>query len=124
VIAVGCAGGIPATGGDSSMPPQEHFFVRLVGAREGWPENMTAEEERIMAEHYAYLRDLTVEKKVIVAGPVFDPVFGLIILRVHSKEEAIAIMEDDPSVKEGLHAYEMQPMRVSLLMVNQSVTRQ
>jgi uncharacterized protein YciI len=113
-IVAGCAGLVPMTQGDSDVAQQEDYFVKLLGTRDGWPENMTVEEKRIMSEHFDYLRDLTEKKKVIVAGPVFDPVFGLIILRVDSRDEAIAIMDDEPSVKQGVHTYNMQPMRVSL----------
>jgi len=114
VIVAGCAGSVPTTEGGANVPQQEDYFVKLLGIREGWPENMTAEEERIMNEHFVYLRELTAKKKVLVAGPVFEPVFGLIILRVASKNEAVAIMAEEPSVKQGVHAYEIQPMRVSL----------
>jgi len=114
VIIAGCAGTTPTTEGDSIMPQQENYFVKLLGTRNGWPENMTAEEERIMSEHFVYLRDLTEKKKVLVAGPVFEPVFGLVILQVASKDEAVAIMTEEPSVKQGVHTYEIYPMRVSL----------
>ncbi|MBD3218024.1 MAG: hypothetical protein GF310_07075, partial [candidate division Zixibacteria bacterium] len=70
------------------MSQKEHYFVKLLGTREGWPQNMSDEETRIMDEHFAYLRKLVLQKKVVAAGPVIDPVFGLIMLRVDSEEEA------------------------------------
>jgi uncharacterized protein YciI len=98
------------------MSPQNDYFVKLLGTRPGWPTNMTPNEERIMGEHFEYLRDLVARGKVLLAGPCFDPVFGLVILRTDSEDEARAIMADEPSVKQGVHTYEIQPMRVSLLV--------
>jgi len=77
---------------------------------------MTPGEERIMTDHYFYLKELTAKKKVITAGPVFDPVFGLIILQTESEEEARSIMDNEPSVVQGVHTYKISPMRVSLLI--------
>ncbi len=105
---------VAANTGDTMNKPH-HYFVRLLGTREGWPENMTDNEQRIMSEHFAYLRDLTMKKKVIMAGPVIKPTFGLIILQTASEDEARAIMEAEPSVAKGVHRYELQPMTVSLL---------
>ncbi|HEQ98135.1 MAG TPA: hypothetical protein ENO22_02195 [candidate division Zixibacteria bacterium] len=102
------------------MSEKENYFIKLIGTREGWPENMTDDEARIMGEHFLYLKNLVLQKKVITAGPVMDPVFGLIILQVDSEEEAREIMENEPSVVQGVHTYEMQPMHLSLLADNYS----
>lgn len=100
------------------MEKKLHYFVRLLGRRPGWPEDMTPEEEEIMGEHFIYLKKLVAEKRVVLAGPVLNPTFGLIILRVESEAEACDIIKSEPSVKKGLHNFEMQPMILSLLMDN------
>ncbi|MCX6832410.1 MAG: YciI family protein [candidate division Zixibacteria bacterium] len=100
------------------MDKKQHYFVRLLGKRPGWPEDMTPEEEEIMGEHFEYLKKLVAEKRVVVAGPVWKPTFGLMILRVDSEDEAREIMKHEPSVSKGLHDYEMQEMILSLLMDN------
>ena len=71
-----------------------------------------------MGEHFDYLKSLVAEKRVVMAVPVMNPTFGLIILRVESEAEALDIMKREPSVSKGLHNYEMQPMSLSLLMDN------
>ena len=96
----------------SSSPQQ--FFVRLFGTRAGWPDQMTPDEEKVMQDHFVYLKELTARKKVIVAGPCFDPVFGLVILQTASEAEARELMDREPSVVAGVYTYELQPMRVSL----------
>ena len=103
------------TRGEESVSEVKEYFVRLLGTREGWPNDMTAEEQRIMSEHFEYLKDLVDKKKVLMAGPCFDPVFGLIVLRVDSREEAVSIMDNEPSVKQGVHTYDLNEMRVSLM---------
>ena len=100
------------------MPQYQEYFVQLLGTRCGWPENMTADEERVMSEHFEYLKELTTRGKVLVAGPVLEKVFGLVVLRTADKEEAVALMENEPSVKQGVHTYRIYPMRVSLLARN------
>lgn len=100
------------------MSKRQHYFVRLLGMRPGWPENMTADEERIMGEHFLYLKNLVTEQKVVMAGPVWNPTFGLMILQVESEAEAREIMAHEPSVTQGVHTYEMQSMVLSLLMKN------
>ncbi|MBD3233673.1 MAG: hypothetical protein GF315_08100 [candidate division Zixibacteria bacterium] len=105
---------VAADKGEKNMAETQHYFVQLLGTREGWPEDMTDEEVRVMEEHYEYLKNLTLKKKVLAAGPCFDGNFGLIILQTSSKDEAIEIMENEPSVVSGVHTYEIQAMKVSL----------
>jgi uncharacterized protein YndB with AHSA1/START domain/uncharacterized protein YciI len=110
-----CVDNLYATEGEDVMAEHKHYFVRLLGTRDGWPENMTQEEEQIMGEHFYYLKDLVKNKKVLMAGPVFDPVFGLIVLQANSRAEAIEIMNNEPSVVKGLHTYEISEMKASLV---------
>jgi len=105
------------------MPLPQYYFAQLLGTRHGWPENMTPEESRVMEAHFVYLQKLVRDKKVILAGPVLDPVFGMIIMKVDFEEEAKEIMDNEPSVVKGVHTYEMHPMLVSLLTENYSPER-
>nr|AOR51123.1 hypothetical protein [uncultured bacterium pAW1] len=95
-----------------------HFFARLIPPRQDFPETMTATEQKIMGEHFAYLKQLTQEKRVIMAGPCLEPVFGAVILASGSLEEARTIMSNDPSVAQGVNTFEIQPMILSLLAHN------
>ena len=109
--------------GVAMQPEYQQYFVRLNGTRAGWPENMTDRERKIMDDHFNYLHELTIRKKVVLAGPCFDPVFGLVILQVESEDEAKEIMDKEPSVVEGVHTYEISPMRVALLTDHRSRDR-
>jgi len=103
---------------EKNMPEYKEFMARLIGTRDSWPDDMTEDESRIMQEHFYYLRDLTKDKKVLMAGPVFKFKIGLIVLRVSSENEAHEILKNDPSVKNGLHTYELSEMRTSLMAHN------
>lgn len=108
---------------EPEMTEYKHYFVQLVGTRDDWPDNMTEKEEKIMQEHFVYLKDLVAKKRVLLAGPCFEPVFGLIILQTTTKEEAIEIMNNEPSVVQEVHTYEMHPMNASLMAHNLPSTR-
>ncbi len=100
---------------DTAMTDTHHFFVKLIGTREGWPHNMNDIEQQVMQEHFDYLKQLTAEGKVLLAGPCLDPVFGMVILHTENEELAREIMDSEPSVLAGVHTYEMHPMHVSLM---------
>ncbi len=105
------------------MPKPQYYLVQLHGTREGWPGDITPDEEKVMSEHFDYLKKLTAKKKVYMAGPVFEAKFGLIVLAVASEAEAREIMDNEPSVKTGLHTYTLSSMRVSLLVDHRSPDR-
>jgi uncharacterized protein YndB with AHSA1/START domain/uncharacterized protein YciI len=99
------------------MTQPQFYLGKLIGTRPTWPNDMTPDEEKIMGEHFLYLKSLVNRKKVVMAGPVMlEPPFGLVILKTASREEADSIMSNDPSVKHGLHTYEVGQMVLSLLL--------
>ncbi len=87
----------------------QFYMVELHGTRAGWPENMTKDEERVLGEHFVYLKELTAKGKVLMAGPVWGK-FGLIVLKVQSEAELKDIMEKEPSVVQNVHTYEYAAM--------------
>ncbi|MGB5107817.1 MAG: SRPBCC domain-containing protein [Candidatus Zixiibacteriota bacterium] len=96
------------------QPAPQFYLVELLGTRAGWPENMTADEERVLGEHFVYLKDLTAKGKCLMAGPVWGK-FGLVVLKVRSEAEAHEIMGKEPSVVQKVHTYQLSPMVVSLM---------
>lgn len=103
-----------ALGKEVNIHPSAHYFVRLLPSRPDFDRSMTQEEQRIMGEHFQYLKGLAAQNKVLAAGPCFDPLFGLIIMRAESRAEAESLMLNDPSVKSGLNKYSIQPLTLSL----------
>jgi len=115
-IGVPTAHGEEPQNGEESMKPTTHFLVQLHGTRDGWPNDMTADEERVMQEHFDYLQAQMWAGKVLLAGPCMDPVYGLIILDVADEAEARKIMDVEPSITAGVHTYTLHPFRASLLI--------
>lgn len=106
----------------------QHYLIQLHGTRENWPADMDARESRIMEAHFVYLRTLSWQGKVLVAGPVLPaaeaPAFGLIVAEVRDEAEARGLAEADPSVRAGVHTYSLRPMRASLLHGRQHFVRE
>jgi uncharacterized protein len=85
------------------------FLFRLIPPRADFAQTMTADEQQAMSEHMAYWQQLLHEGRVVVYGPVADPegVWGLGVLRVGDRAEALAIGEGDPSVTAGVNTFEV-----------------
>jgi len=66
--------------------------------------NWTEADEKIMGEHFEYLKKLLAAGELVLAGPSLneDKPFGLVILKCSSLEKAKEIMVNDPSVKSGV----------------------
>jgi uncharacterized protein YndB with AHSA1/START domain/uncharacterized protein YciI len=70
---------------------------------------MTEEEQALMSQHAAYLASLVARKIVFLAGPHLEPTYGMVLLRAESKERALEIMSEDPTVQAGLMSVEISP---------------
>lgn len=77
-------------------------------------ETISEDEERIMEAHFEYLKKLSEEGRIIIAGPCLDGSFGIIVFNARDMDEAKTIMEQDPSVKARIMEAELHPFRVSL----------
>jgi uncharacterized protein YciI len=93
------------------------FLIRIQPVRATFVQDATKEEEKIMSEHFAYLKKLAGQGKVVLAGPSIngEKTFGLIVVEVDSEAEARKIMEGDPSFKAGIQKGEVLPFRISIL---------
>ena len=86
-------------------PPREHFA-----------DTMTAAEEAVFAEHFAYLQQLLTDGVLILAGPTLGPVnTGLTIFEADDEASARAVMEGDPVIRQGVVGGELREMLVPLL---------
>jgi uncharacterized protein YciI len=99
------------------MPEKQHFFAVIKPYRQDFITNPKKEEERIMSDHFYYLKSLQKQKKLFLAGPTLnleDP-FGIIIFETETEEEAKQLLEDDPSIKAGIQNIDdFRPIRLSL----------
>jgi uncharacterized protein YciI len=68
-----------------------------------------------MREHFNYLQRLLREGKLLLAGPAFEPLFGIMVLVADDEADAWALVRQDPSVRAGIQTAELQPFRAALL---------
>ncbi|MEO8209088.1 MAG: YciI family protein [bacterium] len=84
------------------------------------PDNWTDEARHIVSIHFQYLKDLTKEGIVFLAGrtvnePMNDEDFGIVILETNTLEEAKSIMENDPAVKKKIMHAKLYEFSLALL---------
>lgn len=78
----------------------------------------TPEEAEIVAQHFAYLKQLTEQGIVVLAGRTLNTdenSFGIAILQTDSEEEARTIMQNDPAVKQQVMRAALYPYRIALM---------
>jgi len=95
----------------------DHYLAIIKPVREDFMTNSTEEDDKIMGEHFVYLKKLLASGELILAGPALnnDKPFGLVILKCDSIEKAREIMTNDPSVKSGIQNLKLvEPFRLSL----------
>jgi uncharacterized protein YciI len=80
-------------------------------------EDPTEAEQTIQADHFAYLRRLRDEGRLIVAGPspAGEDTFGLVVLSIEDEDEARAAMAADPAVAAGVMTATLRPLRLSVV---------
>ena len=81
-------------------------------------DGLSEEEERLVQEHFEYLRDLAEKGVVLLAGRTLnsDPTgFGIVIFWACSHEEARAVMEADPAVRHGVFRADLYPYSITLV---------
>ena len=102
----------------TSPEPRAEYLYRIQPTRpEMLAEGPTPEEAARIAEHFAYLKNLTEAGAVLLAGRTLntDPTaFGIVLFRADSEAAARRIMEDDPAVHAGVMRAELFPFRIAL----------
>ena len=78
----------------------------------------TPEEEKLVGEHFAYLKELTEKGVVMLAGRTLntdESSFGIVIYMARDEMEATRIFADDPAVRAGVFVGEVYPYSVALV---------
>jgi uncharacterized protein len=96
---------------------QEFLYKLQLVRRDMLQTGPTAEEQAVVAEHFAYLQDLTAKGRIILVGRTLttdEHTMGLAIFRAESEDEARQIMSADPAVKKGIMTATLYPFKVVL----------
>ena len=101
------------------MSDMAQFMYTLKVTRlEQLTEGPTAEEQAIVARHFAYLQDLTEKGVAILVGRTQTAdadTLGIMIFQAASEAKAQEIMANDPAVKNGVMAATLFPFRIALM---------
>jgi uncharacterized protein YciI len=77
----------------------------------------TESEKATVAEHFAYLQDLTAKGIMIFVGRTLNTdenAMGLAVFRAESEDAASQIMNADPAMKKGVMTAKLYPFKVVL----------
>ena len=100
------------------MTEKNHFYAIIKPYRQDFIIQPDKEEDKIMVDHFNYLKSLLNQKKLYLAGPTLIPEdpFGLVIFETEDAEEARQLLDNDPSVKVGIQKIvDFRPIRLSLI---------
>jgi uncharacterized protein YciI len=89
-----------------------HFVYKMVPPRPTFALDMGETEAELMRKHAAYWRSQLDDGKVIVFGPVMDPVgvWGLGVLETEDEAAARGLVLADPVIAAELCTFELHPM--------------
>lgn len=76
----------------------------------------TPEETDAVERHFQRLKAMLADGRLVLAGRTLEDVpFGIVIFEAETEDEARAIMEGDPAVREGVMTATLHPYRVALM---------
>jgi uncharacterized protein YciI len=94
------------------------FLCRLRATRTEMLVRSTPEEDRLVAEHFEYLRDLAERGIVLLAGRTLNTdasSFGIVVYAANSDSHAQSLVDADPAIRAGLFEAELFPYRLALV---------
>jgi len=94
------------------------FIYRIRPTRIGMlSSGPTEREAEIVAQHFAYLKELTDAGQVLMAGrtrTADERTFGIVVFAAASESLAQELVASDPAVRHGVMQAELLPFRVAL----------
>jgi uncharacterized protein YciI len=82
-------------------------FALVFRTGPAWDKSKAPGEQAFFADHSKNLRDLRAEGRLLLGGRFSDQ--GLVLVRAASADEARALVDRDPSVKNGTFQAEVHP---------------
>ena len=112
----------PNANSTPAKPPMKSWLIRVIPPRPTFDKDSTPAEDALMDQHFAYWKDLNDKGICIFGGPVLDSkgVYGIIVVRAATADEANALAAGDPSVKAGLNKNVIAQMVVAFVPVHHS----
>jgi uncharacterized protein YciI len=101
---------------EPGSPPQQgkkYFFLKLLSPRPTFPGDMSETEAKMMQAHVAYWKNWTEKGRIVIFGPVADPMgaWGMAVAEVDDEDEVRLMTSGDPAILSGIgFSYEVYPM--------------
>ncbi|WP_139491877.1 YciI family protein [Brevibacillus dissolubilis] len=95
------------------MSQRKTYLYQIKPNRSDFLTTMTETEQVVMGEHLAYLQNLLDKGQLLLAGPCEDATFGIAVFYADSEQEARAVMENDPAVREQIMNARLHPFRAA-----------
>lgn len=102
-----CAAAAPQAAPPGKPAGEVYALVFRTGP--AWDKAKAPGEQPYFADHSKNLRDLHAEGRLVLGGRYSD--VGLVLVRAATLEEARALVDRDPSVKNGTFQAEVHPFR-------------
>src|SRR5262249_32973907 len=119
------AAGLPALGAapPSAPAPEKKadagptmvtYYLGVLRKGPTWTAEQTPEVQSLLEGHLDHLRKMGASGKLVLAGPLTDDkeLRGILVFKVASADEAIALESEDPAVKAGRLVLEVHPWLV------------
>ena len=92
---------------------KKHFFLKLIGNRPTFPQDITPQEQEIMKNHSKYWMEFMKEGILLIYGPVSDPkgTYGMAVVEIEDENQIPSMIANDPAVINNLGTYEYYPMK-------------
>ena len=92
------------------------YIIQIEPARDGMAEEPTQEEAALLEQHFTYLKELTEQGTIVLAGRTTEkPFVGVIIFYANDQDAAQIVMENDPAIKAGIFHATLSSFRIALL---------
>jgi uncharacterized protein len=92
-----------------------HFLLLYRPPRPTFADDATEEENRVIGDHFKYLKSLLAQGRLLIAGPCEDASMGIAVIECENEREAHNMVAADPAVIARVFSCEAKPYRVSLV---------
>ena len=91
------------------------YLTFLTANRATFLDDATDEENKIVGQHFDYVKDLLAQGRLILAGRCQNEPLGIVVFEAEDDEEANRLMHADPAVDAGVFDAEVHSYHVALL---------
>jgi uncharacterized protein len=102
----------------AARPAPNFLYVLRLPARLQTQAAWTPDDQKIVGQHFEYLKQATAAGQVLLAGRTNEPLdktFGLVIFQADNEAAAQAFMQGDPAVAAGVMTATLHPYALALM---------